>query len=237
MLFAEPDQRLGVSEIARRLEVHKSTASRLASTLTQRGLLAQDPETELISLGPALARMGLLVSSNRNLITASSGPLHKLAATTGETANVSVLDDGRALHIAQREGSYTLAARSWIGVRDELHATAVGKALAAFTQPTPAIAATLHRYTDRTITSPEELTLELVRVRRRGYATQIGEIEPGLTAVAVPILDHWGQCHGVIDVAGPSTRMPQRRLKEFAVRAKAAANEIAARLDVDARRF
>lgn len=230
-LFTEPGQRLGVTEMSRRLEIHKSTASRLAATLAQRGFLDQDPETDRFTLGVTLARLGLLVASNRNLITASAPALNKLAADTGETANVSVLDDGRALHIAQSEGSYKIAARSWIGVRDPLHATAIGKVLAAFSDPRPPLPDDMPAYTERTITTREELRTEIDRTRRRGYATAVGELEAGLNVVAVPILDSWRGCRGAIDVSGPANRMPVRRFKDIAALCRGAAADIAARLE------
>jgi DNA-binding IclR family transcriptional regulator len=231
LLFTEPGQRFGVTEMSRRLQIHKSTASRLAATLVQRGFLDQDPETDRFTLGVTLARLGLLVASNRNLITASAPALNKLALDTGETANVSVLDDGRALQIAQSEGSYKIAARSWIGVRDPLHATAIGKVLVAFSDPRPPVPVDMPAYTERTITDPDEFRAEIERTRRRGYGTSVGELEPGLNVVAVPILDSWCGCRGAIDVSGPANRMPTRRFKEIAVRCRAAANDIASRLE------
>lgn len=230
LLFKDPGERLGVTEMARQLQIHKSTASRLAATLAQRGFLDQDPETDRFTLGVALARLGLLVASNRNLITASATALNKLAADTGETANVSVLDDGRALQIAQSEGSYKIAARSWVGVRDPLHATAIGKVLVAFSDPAPALPRDMPAYTERTITDRDEFRAEIDRTRRRGYATSVGELEPGLNVVAVPILDSWRGCWGAIDVSGPANRMPVRRFKDIAVRCKIAANDVASRL-------
>jgi DNA-binding IclR family transcriptional regulator len=230
VLFGEPGERLGVTEMAPELRIHKSTASRLAATLVGRGFLDQDAETERFTLGTALSRMGLLVASNRDLIGASAVALNKLAADTGQTANVSVLDEGSALCIAQREGSYKLAARSFIGVRYDLHTTALGKVSAAFSEPRPALADRLPAYTARTITDPGEFIAELDRVRRRGYGTSTGELEAGLNVVAVPVLDSWGGCCGAVDISGPASRMPPRRYKELAVHCMAAANDIAARL-------
>jgi DNA-binding IclR family transcriptional regulator len=88
----------------------------------------------------------------------------------------------------------------------------------------------LHPYTERTITELEPLLEELARIRRRGYATGIGEYESGLNAVAAPVRDARGQVVAAVDVWGPAFRLTPRRIPELAAHVREAGAAISQRL-------
>src|SRR2546422_356166 len=106
MLAAFDSERraLSVSDFAELLGVHKSTASRLAATLFHRGFLERVPESKLFRLGPEIGRLGLLAVGGRDLIGLARDPMERLAAETGETVNLAVLDDDEVVNIAQSDG-------------------------------------------------------------------------------------------------------------------------------------
>ena len=88
----------------------------------------------------------------------------------------------------------------------------------------------LPRYTERTMVDLEPLLEELARIRRRGYATAIGEFEVGLNAVAAPVHDARGQVIAAVDIWGPAFRLTPRRIPELAAQARESAAAISLRL-------
>jgi DNA-binding IclR family transcriptional regulator len=85
-------------------------------------------------------------------------------------------------------------------------------------------------YTERTITELEPLLEELARIRRRGYATAMGEYELGLNAVAAPVHDARGNVVAAVDIWGPAFRLTPRRIPELAAQARETAAAISMRL-------
>jgi DNA-binding IclR family transcriptional regulator len=224
LAFDSREQELGVTELAARVGVHKSTASRLAATLAARGFLERPPGSEAFRLGPELGRLGLLALAGRELVELARPVMERLAEDTGETVNLAVLEDGEAVNVAQVEGRHIVGVGLWTGRRTKLHCTANGKVLLAFSGAP--IDRPLEAFTERTITSVRALRSELAAVRERGWATAVGELEDGLHAVAAPVLDPRGRCEGALSVSAPSYRMPAERLAEVAVLCARAAEEI-----------
>ena len=165
----------GVTELARRLGLHKSTASRLLATLQKRGLVEQDDEP-----GPNLIPVGDW--------TGRASPLHCIAS--GKVL-LSSMAEREVLRIVRRG---------------------------------------LVAYTERTITELEPLLEEMARIRRRGYATALGEYESGLNAVSAPVHDARGAVIAAVDIWGPAFRLTPRRIPELAAQAREAAAAISVRL-------
>jgi DNA-binding IclR family transcriptional regulator len=234
LAFDAEERELGVTELAARVGVHKSTASRLAATLAARGFLERAPGSEAFRLGRELSRLGLLAAAGRDLVDLALPAMERLADETGETVNLAVLDGDEAVNVAQVEGRHIVGVGAWTGRRTELHCTANGKVLLAFSGREPP-GPTLHRHTGRTITSQHELRRQLVLVRRRGWASAVGELEEGLHAVAAPVLDGLGRCRAAVSVSGPAYRMPIEALPELAAACAAAATAIGSVLGGGAR--
>jgi DNA-binding IclR family transcriptional regulator len=228
--FETPEQELGVTELAGALGVHKSTASRLAATLAGRGFLERAPGSESFRLGPELGRLGLLAArGGDDLVEVTRPAMARLAADTGETVNLALLEGDEAVNVAQVDGRHIVGVGSWTGRRTALHCTANGKVLLAFA-PGARRESRLEAFTARTIASPAALERELRRVRSSGYATAVGELEDGLHAVAVPLFDRAGRCVAALSVSGPAYRLPPEKLAELAERCAGAAAEIESRL-------
>jgi len=232
--FESSEQELGVTELAAALGVHKSTASRLAATLAARGFLERPPGSDSFRLGPELGRLGLLALAGRDLTELAGPTLARLAADTGETANLAVLEGDEAVNVAQADGRHIVGVGSWTGRRTALHCTANGKVLLAF-GPIPTLPRRLEAFTPQTITTPGRLERELADVRRLGYATNVGELEEGLHAVAAPVLDAGGICRAAISVSGPSYRMAESSLAALGGLCRSAADEIGGLLAGSAR--
>lgn len=226
--FEVDGQELGVTEIAALLDVHKSTASRLAATLAASGFLERSPESESFRLGPQLARLAALASDGRSLIGIARKPMEELARTTGETVTFSVRDGNEAVTLSQIDARYVVGVKNWVGGRTPLHCTSDGKVLLAFGGRL--LKRPLEALTARTVTDRAELRRQLEGTRRRGWCSGVGEYEDGLNGVAAPVLDAFGHCRAAICVCGPSYRVPEDALRGLAAQCRQATAEIGSHL-------
>ena len=210
--FEDGRAELGVTEIARALDVHKSTASRLAATLERTGFLARCGRR--YRLGVEIIRLGTLALRSTDIVAAMQPAMEKLSQRTGETINLAVPAGPDILNVAELPSTFILSCSGgWIGRRTKPHAVANGKVLLAY----GAIPMPMHleRYTEHTITAADALDRELAAVRGNGYATAVAELEDGLVAVASPVFDAGGACVAALSVSGPSFRMPPEKLAEL----------------------
>ncbi|MET8565979.1 IclR family transcriptional regulator [Streptomyces flaveolus] len=223
----------GVTEIAAELGVHKSTASRLATSLELRGLITQTEERGKYRLGLGLIRLAGAVRVRLDLSQQSRPVCEELAAEIAETINLAVLDRDTVINIDQVIGPSAITTHNWLGRRTPLHATSSGKVLLAHL-PEPALddrlAVPLERYTRHTVTDPGTLRTQLKQIRADGFAFSVEELETGLNAVAAPVLTLGGQVVAALSASGPSFRFTERRLREVAAAVRAAAEEISGRL-------
>ncbi|MBX6383350.1 MAG: IclR family transcriptional regulator [Microbispora sp.] len=227
------DGELGVSELAARLGVHRSTAFRLVATLESHDLVEQDSERGRYRLGVGVVRLAGATSARLDLVRESRAVTPALARTVGETVNVAVLAGREALYVDQVAGPSALQLHNWVGQRIPLHATSNGKVLLAHAPAAlcdEVIAAGLPALAARTVTDPRRLREELAEVRRRGYATAVDELEDGLTAVAAPILGADGSVIASLSASGPTFRMPETAIASVAKQVMAAADEVSARM-------
>lgn len=227
--FGPERPEVAVGDFAALLGVHKSTASRLAATLAGRGFLERAPGGKGFRLGPALGRLGLLALGGRDLVALAREPMERLAAETGETVNLAVADGDAVVNVAQADGAHIIGVGNWAGRRTPLHCTSNGKVLLAF-GGAEVPDGPLEALTARTVTSVARLRTQLAQVRRDGWAANVGELEAGLHSVAAPVFDADGRCRAALTVAGPSYRLPVKRLPALARLCQRTAGEISARL-------
>lgn len=224
---------VGVTEISRELDIHKSTVFRLLATLERRGVVEQHVETQKYRLGFAVLRFAMAVRSSLDLVRAARPTCDRLSRQTDETVNIAVLEEDEVVNIHQVNLSTSRVSVDWLGSHTPLHATASGKVLLAFLPPAVAdelVEAPLRRHTAATITDPSRLRVELARVRDIGYATAAEELEEGLNAVAAPIRGPEATVVASVSVSGPSYRLEADHLPEVGVTAAEAAAEISRRL-------
>lgn len=223
----------GVTEIAAELGVHKSTASRLISVLESRGFVEQLSDRGKYRLGYGIARLGSALTRHRDLAHEGRVACEALAADTGETVNLAILDGGRVINISEVRGSGAVAVQTWVGQSTPSHATSSGKALLAHLPRRDLEAALdgdLQRFTERTITDRSALERELDTVRERGWASSVEEYELGLNAVAAPVRDHDGTVVAAVSIAGPSFRLGPADFAGLAPRLLQAAADFGRRL-------
>src|SRR3954447_3010149 len=223
----------GVTELARRLGLHKSTASRLLATLEKRGLVEQDDETGKYRLGLAVIRLAQRAERTLDIGRIALPELERLARQAHHPAILAVLDGDRAIVAAQADPPSVTAVPDWTGRRLPLHATAAGKVLLASVAERDVVRILrggLPLLTDRTVVELEPILAELARIRRRGFAVALGELEPTLHAVAAPVLDARGAVIAAVELRGRAIRLPAARLPELAAAVCDAASAITLRL-------
>lgn len=209
---------LGVAELSRQVHLHKSTVSRLLTTLHRDGLVERALGSEKYRLGYELVRLASHAHQATDVRILAYPFLEELAARSGETVHLAVLDGTQVVNIEQVSGAHLIGDANWVGRRTPLHCVANGKALLAFRSSREInrlLSGKLTRLTNRTIRTKSSLRRELARVKRLGYATACGEIEVGLNAVAAPVRDHAGHVIAAVSVSGPAYRMARRRMSEL----------------------
>jgi DNA-binding IclR family transcriptional regulator len=223
----------GVTEIAKSLDVHKSTAFRLVVALENRQLVEQVEERGKYRLGFGLIRLAGATSAQLDLTKLGRPICAQLARELGETVNIAVLDSGAAINITQEHGNTMVATRNWVGKRTPLHATSSGKVLLAHAAEAvldEVFAGGLERFTDRTVVDEAALRDELAVARDRDWACCSEELEVGLNSVAAPIFGGDGQVVASVSVSGPSYRLTSQDFASVAKRLLAGADEISLRL-------
>jgi DNA-binding IclR family transcriptional regulator len=222
----------GVTEIAGELDVHKSTAFRLVTTLESHRLVEQTAERGRYRLGVGVLRLAGATTARLDLVQEARPVCRQLAADTGETVNLAVLSESSALYLDQIAGSSALQPHNWVGQHIPLHATSNGKVLlSGLDRPgLDDVLGSLARYTPTTITKKAKLREELDLVRERGYAVAVDELEEGLTAAAAPIRNAHGDVVASVSVSGPSFRLTDERVEDVVPQLVAAAAEVSHRL-------
>ncbi|MBN1314295.1 MAG: IclR family transcriptional regulator [Anaerolineales bacterium] len=201
----------GVNELGRELGWHKSTVSRIMSTLERGGLLSKNPDTNRYRLGVDLIGLASHVASYMDIREISRPLLRDLAQGCQETVNLVVLDAGQTVNLDQ----YLPPTRQvknigWVGRRTPPYCTAAGKVLLAYLPPERqkrTLYSELYSFTPDTITNLDVLKQDLNLVSERGYAVSQEEMESGLNAIAAPIFDHRGEVSCAASIAGPSYRV------------------------------
>jgi DNA-binding IclR family transcriptional regulator len=231
--FSESEVEIGISDLAKRLSVAKSTAHRLAVTLVSEGVLEQNPETGKYRLGIALFRLGALVRHRMDVSIEARHLLRDLREKANETVHLAVLDGAEIMYIYNLESTQAIRMRSDIGVRKPAYCTAEGQALLAFAPPDAVervLRAGLPRRTPQTISDPAALRKALDAVRQRGCAIEDEESEIGMRCIAAPIRDDTGDVIAAIGLAGPVSRLSKKALTGFIPHVIETAAAISARL-------
>ena len=201
--------------------------------LERHGLVALDPDRTSVRPGPAVLRFARSDLGLADLVEAARPSLRRLAAESGETANLIVPRPGGTEAIAQVDGSHLLGVTNWVGRPLGLHTTAAGKVFVAF-GASVLEQGELEASTPHTITDPDRLSAELETVRERGYATLVDELEIGLAAVAAPVRAGGGAVVAALCVSGATLRLARQRLELLGRVAAEQANELSARLGREA---
>jgi IclR family transcriptional regulator, pca regulon regulatory protein len=228
---------LGISELAQRLGLTRSTTHRYVATLARLGYLSQDESTRKYRLGIRVLDLGFTVLGSVELREIAAPHLQRLTATTGHTSNLAIRDDTDVIlvdRIRGRPGRYHhLEFTLHAGSRIPAYCSATGKALLAFL-PQPDLDSLLDRVElqrrgPRSITSRTALAAELCQVRRTGIALNDEELDSGLQSIAVPVRSRTGAIVAAINLAIPWSPVAMSELADqFGPVLQATARQISA---------
>jgi IclR family acetate operon transcriptional repressor len=219
----------GVTEIAARVGIPKSTTARMLLALAREGAVEQVVGDTRYRLGPRLAALSTGARPTRRLVAIAHPFLVELARQTGEATGLSVPEGPTMHYVDQVESPNPVQVRDWTGARIPMHAVSSGQVFLAHFAP-PAIsrflATPLERFTEHTITDASGLLARLRDVRRLGYAWVREEYALGISSVAAPVADENGEVVAAVHIHGPSYRFPAAgaddRVADEAVEAAAA---------------
>ena len=231
--FSGEEDELGITTLAARLRLAKSTVHRLAATLTAARFLEQNDENGKYRLGLALFELGALVRRRMDVANEARPKLRELLEMTGETVQLGIIDHHSVLYVYEMESRRAIRMAAAVGARAPLHCTAVGKVLLA-SQPEEYVREVLglglKAYTPKTIVKDDELLKTLAEVAQHDYATDDEESETGLRAIASPIRNHTGSVIAALGLAAPVQRMNKKVMQTCVPSVIATASAISARL-------
>ncbi len=227
-LLANSETSMGVTEISKKLDVDKSSATRLIQTLIEHGFVMKDPDSRRFIIGPKMGNLIKLTDEAAPLKRISLPLLTKLMEQTGENSHVAIYSREKCLVVADIESTAQLRVVSGEGRLIPNHCTAIGKTLIAFGEhPLPK---ELPAHTPRTITSRNQFKLHLEQIRDRGFAMDDEEHEYGVRCMAAPVFNRSGKAVASIGISGPTVRVTLDKVPELSKIVMEAGKELSALL-------
>jgi IclR family transcriptional regulator, acetate operon repressor len=205
----ESAQPPSIGELAERAGLPKSTTSRLVSALERQGLVQRLGDRGRLTAGPVLLRYASRGTSSTLAELAAPG-LRRLADASGETINLAVPGPSGVEHLAQEDTAHFVGVTDWVGRSVPFELAANGKCFLVF--------------------GGSGDVPDADRIRARGYATSIDELEVGLSAMAAPVIGPNGTAIAALSISGPSARLTDARIKQLAPQLIDEANRLAAKL-------
>jgi DNA-binding IclR family transcriptional regulator len=226
---------LGVTELSKRLKLHKNNVFRLLATLESRGYIEQNKVTENYRLGLKTLELGQTFIKQMGLLRQSKPVLEALVEECNETTYVAILKDFHIIYLDVVETTMTVRVVPRVGSRLPAYCTAAGKVQIAYMsdeeldQYMPN--RELEKFTDKTISDRETLKKQLKQIAEQGYAIDNEELDIGVKCVSAPIRDYTRRIIGAVSISGPSMRFSDERIKnELIPLAKRASEEISTKL-------
>lgn len=216
--FSIGEEELGISELARRLSLHKNNVQRLLATLEYRGYVEQSKISGNYKLGLKVFELSQIYSRQLNLLKQARAILERVESQCNETTYVGDLRGDYVVYLMSGETSRSVRVVSRVGTRFHPHTTALGKAILAFLPEEKIDSIYPHEellvFTPNTISKKSELIEHLQMVRERGYALDLEEQEEGVKCVGVPIFSYNLKVIGGLSISGPITRFTPERLED-----------------------
>ncbi len=218
----------GVTTLAERLGIAKSTVHGHLTTLRERGFVVK--RSGRYELGLRLFEYGQYVRSQLEIVQSGTFAVERLEEETGEMVWLLAHQNGKAIYVYGRSGTNDIDVNTILGTRIHMHYNSGGKAILAHLPESEVLDVVdthgLPARTENTITDPERLLAELDRIREQGYALNLSEDLDGIHAIGVPLTVD-GEVQGALSVAGPAHRMSKERCEgDVLNRLRAATDEI-----------
>lgn len=214
-LFSIDTPEIGVTSLSHKLNISKSTAHRLLSSLMEEGFVYKDPQTNLYSLGSSILSLVNIVSAQLHISNEVIPILNMLVERTNENAHLTILEGMEVVYIQNLNGEYMSDDRIYLGARRPAFCTSAGQSILAYHQDAQSEAAwNLESYTSKTITSPELFLKKCSRIRKKGFALCEEEYESQVTGISVPVFDESRNVIASLSITGDSNRIATSKLNQ-----------------------
>lgn len=221
---------LSLTEISQQSGLAASTAYRMLTTLQTHGMLEFNDADQLWFIGIETFRMGSAFLRRRKLAEQGRAIIQDLMLESGETANLAVADEDCVVFVSQVETHEAIRAFFRLGTRSPLHASGIGKAILAFTEPRQVDAIlrrlTLEVFTENTHATRASLAADLLGIRARGFSVDDEERNLGMRCVAAPVFNEFGEPVGGVSISGPTVRMNDAKIAAMGPRVHDAARAL-----------
>ncbi len=205
-----------LTEIAENLDQSPATIYRVLSTYENRAIVEMDPISQEWFIGIESFRLGSAYLRRSDVVERARPYMRELMEETGETANLGTEVQGYVMFLSQVETHENIRAFFPPGTKSPLHASGIGKALLAHSEPSKVEnyleQTNLESFTDNTLSNPARLRDELSKIRAQGYAFDNEEKSTGMRCIAAPIFNFYGEAIAGISISGPSIRLPLERI-------------------------
>lgn len=233
--MSQTDSYTSINEISQMTGLSQSTVHRILSEMVEAGYADKNEQFKKYRVGAqAVIMSGRIIHSN-SIVTAAQPELQKLNELTGETVHLLGISDGEVIYLDKLNTRHTLGLMSYIGKKNPMYCTSGGKCIMAFKSESwledyIARHVPFHRYTQFTLTDPEQIRQELVQIRQNGYALDKREHHDNLICVGAPVFDAQNNVIAAISVSAPSYRFTEEQAMQIAPIVKECAQAASARL-------
>ena len=233
-LMLQRSEPITVAQIITALAIPKSTAYELVRTRSEGSYITPSGKGSALFLGRRLFELGMAYRSNVDLLRDGSQIVEELRNETGETVQLSVLENDLMMVILKEEGIRQLRIISNVGSRVPVNWAAAGRLLVSDMDDkaltTLLTATVLPSPTGRAITDVKRLIAQIRRFRRQGYATELNEANEHAGCVAAPVIDASGRCIAALSIVAPEQRMIKQNRDSLIASVIAAAEKLSRRL-------
>ena len=233
-LFGSQSPELGITDIAKALNLHKSTAAGLVYTLQRNGYIAQNPENRRYHLGLQLIERAGVLLDQIEIRKIAMPELEHLRDWSSESVNLAILEENQVIYIERLLTDKSLGFRNHIGKRAWPHSTALGKAILSHLPPHEAReileSYPLESMTLNTITDIEALMGQFKAFRDQGYAIEREENEIGGLCISAPIHNHSSNPVAAVSVSFPLSRLDETMIATYGTKILEVARRISVKL-------
>ncbi|AAU37169.1 MULTISPECIES: DNA-binding transcriptional regulator KdgR [Basfia] len=210
---------IGITELAQRLMMSKSTTYRFLQTMKTLGFVSQEGETEKYTLTLKLFEVGAKALEYADIIGLANHEMSYISRQTNETLHLGTLDGTEIIYLHKIDSGYNLRMYSRIGRRNPIYSTAIGKVLLSglTNKEIRELLAdlTFVKHTSKTLENIDQLIEEIEKVRKQHYAEDNEEQEPGLRCVAAPIYNRFGRIIAGLSISIPTIRFEEEKLPQL----------------------
>ncbi|MGE7767214.1 IclR family transcriptional regulator [Peribacillus sp. NPDC096540] len=228
--FSMDEPEMGITEIAERCSLAKSTVHRLLTTMASEGFVYKDPNTNRYSLGVSILALTNTVNSQLPILKDSMPILNLLTERTGESSHLGILEDKDIIYLQKIESEFPVEVLTHLGKRNPPHCTSTGQVILAYETEqvvNEVLSGELKAFTPWTLTHAEDVRKKLIEVKRLGYSVSDQEFKKGIISIGAPVFGEQGKVIASISITGPVERIGRQSIQKDCIKeAKSAAKKL-----------